>query len=249
MCNFELELRVNQLLKSACYSDNMPNGLQIEGRKDIQKVITGVTACYDLLHEAYRVHADAVIVHHGYFWKKECAMITGMKQKRLKILLENNINLFAWHVPLDVHPVLGNNVQLSELLGIEIKGEVVKPLVLWGELRQSLSVDSFKNRISMILGRKPLHCGAANAPSLIKSIAWCSGSGQVFIDAAASFGVDAFLSGEVSEQTIHSAREQGLHLFAAGHHATERGGVKALGEWIANKYNLDVRFVDIDNPV
>ncbi|VFP84544.1 GTP cyclohydrolase 1 type 2 homolog [Candidatus Erwinia haradaeae] len=249
MINSELENQVNKLLHSSSCSDIVPNGLQVEGRRQIKKVITGVTACYDLLHEAVCVKADAVVVHHGFFWKKECVRIKGMKQRRLKILLEHDINLFSWHLPLDIHPKFGNNVKLSELLGIDIKGEVVKPLVLWGELRHALSVDSLTQRISKALSREPLYCGARNAPSLIKSIAWCSGSGHVFVDAAAAFGVDAFLSGEVSEQTVHSAREQGLHFFSAGHHATERGGVKALGEWLAREYNLDVRFVDIDNPV
>ncbi|VFP80252.1 Nif3-like dinuclear metal center hexameric protein [Candidatus Erwinia haradaeae] len=249
MYNSELENQVNQLLKSSSCSDSMQNGLQVEGRRKIEKVITGVTACYDLLYEAAYTNTDAVVVHHGYFWEKECPFIKGMKKQRLKILLENDINLFAWHLPLDIHPTLGNNVKLAELLDIKIKGEVVKPYVLWGELRQPLDAYSLKQKISMILGREPLHCFAANAPALIKCLAWCSGRGQMFIDAAATFGVDAFISGEVSEQTIHSTREQRLHFFAAGHHATERAGVKALGEWLAKQYNLNVRFVDIENPV
>lgn len=209
-------------------------------------MITGVTACQALLDEAVRLQADAVLVHHGYFWKNEAPAITGMKRQRLKTLLANDINLFGWHLPLDAHPQLGNNARLAELFGIAVKGEV-QPLVPWGELAQPLSPAMLTQRISQTLGREPLHCGD-NAPAVIKRVAWCSGGGQGFIDAAAAFGVDAFITGEVSEQTIHSAREQGLHFFAAGHHATERGGIKALGEWLAVHHGLDVTFIDIDNP-
>ncbi|CCP02553.1 UPF0135 protein ybgI [Erwinia amylovora Ea644] len=246
MRNTELEQQVNQLLNSANFSDYAPNGLQVEGRSEIKKVITGVTACQALLDEAVRLQADAVLVHHGYFWKNEAPAITGMKRQRLKTLLANDINLFGWHLPLDAHPQLGNNARLAELFGIAVKGEV-QPLVPWGELAQPLSPAMLTQRISQTLGREPLHCGD-NAPAVIKRVAWCSGGGQGFIDAAAAFGVDAFITGEVSEQTIHSAREQGLHFFAAGHHATERGGIKALGEWLAVHHGLDVTFIDIDNP-
>lgn len=246
MQNTELEQRVNQLLNSANFSDYAPNGLQVEGRSDIKKVITGVTACQALLDEAVRRQADAVLVHHGYFWKNEAVAIKGMKRQRLKTLLANDINLFGWHLPLDAHPQLGNNATLAALFGIEVKGEVL-PLVPWGEFTQPLSAAELTQRISQTLGREPLHCGD-NAPSVIKRVAWCSGGGQGFIDAASAFGVDAFITGEVSEQTIHSAREQGLHFFAAGHHATERGGIKALGDWLAAQHGLDVTFIDIDNP-
>ncbi|MEO3956585.1 Nif3-like dinuclear metal center hexameric protein, partial [Chromobacterium piscinae] len=171
---------------------------------------------------------------------------TGMKRKRLRALLANDINLYGWHLPLDAHPTLGNNAQLAKLLDIEVKGEV-QPLVFWGELATPLSGEALAQRIEEKLGRTPLHCGD-NAPAQIRRVAWCSGGGQGFIDSAAAFGVDAYITGEVSEQTIHSAREQGLHFFAAGHHATERGGIKALGEWLASEHGLDVTFIDIPNP-
>ncbi|HBV39541.1 MAG TPA: Nif3-like dinuclear metal center protein [Erwinia sp.] len=246
MQNSELENLVNQQLNTASFSDYAPNGLQVEGREQVQKIVTGVTACQALLDEAVRLQADAVLVHHGYFWKSEAPVIKGMKRNRLKTLLANDINLYGWHLPLDAHPELGNNAQLAKLFGIDVKGEVM-PLVCWGELQEPLTGEQFAERISRTLNREPLHCGD-NAPALIRKVAWCSGGGQGFIDAAAAFGVDAFISGEVSEQTIHSAREQGLHFFAAGHHATERGGIKALGEWLAEHHSLDVTFIDIDNP-
>ena len=246
MRNTELEQVVNQQLNTPAFSDYVPNGLQVEGREEIKKIVTGVTACQALLDEAVRLEADAVLVHHGYFWKSEAPVIKGMKRNRLKTLLANDINLYGWHLPLDAHPELGNNAQLAKMLGITVLGEVM-PLVPWGELTEALTGEQLAERISRVLGRKPLHCGD-NAPRLIRRVAWCSGGGQGFIDAAAAFGVDAFITGEVSEQTIHSAREQGLHFFAAGHHATERGGIKALGEWLAENHGLDVTFIDIANP-
>ncbi|MEJ4043164.1 type 2 GTP cyclohydrolase I [Erwinia sp. SLM-02] len=246
MRNSELEQLVNQLLNAAAFKDYGPNGLQVEGKSEIKKIVTGVTACQALLDEAVRLKADAVLVHHGYFWKNEPSIIKGMKRQRLKTLLANDINLFGWHLPLDAHPELGNNALLAKLFGIEVKGEV-EELLFWGEFAQPIGGEQLAKRIEDVLGRTPLHCGD-NAPALIKRVAWCSGGGQGFIDAAAAFGVDAFISGEVSEQTIHSAREQGLHFFAAGHHATERCGIQALGEWLAEHHGLDVTFIDIDNP-
>ncbi|WP_338491091.1 type 2 GTP cyclohydrolase I [Erwinia aphidicola] len=246
MLNTELERLVNQLLNTENFKDYAPNGLQVEGRGEIKKVVTGVTACQALLDEAVRLDADAVLVHHGYFWKSEARAIKGMKRQRLKTLLANDINLFGWHLPLDGHPELGNNALLAKMFDIDVKGEIAL-LLPWGELKTPLSGEQLAQRIAQVLGREPLHCGD-NAPALIKRVAWCSGGGQGYIDDAAAFGVDAFISGEVSEQTIHSAREQGLHFFAAGHHATERCGIQALGDWLAQHHGLDVTFVDIFNP-
>lgn len=246
MNHYELENIVNQQLNSGAFSDYAPNGLQVEGRTDVKTLITGVTACQALVDEAVARNADAILVHHGYFWKSEPAVIKGMKHNRLRALLANDINLYGWHLPLDAHPTLGNNAQLAKLLDIEVKGEV-QPLVFWGELATPLSGEALAQRIEERLGRAPLHCGD-NAPAQIRRVAWCSGGGQGFIDSAAAFGVDAYITGEVSEQTIHSAREQGIHFFAAGHHATERGGIKALGEWLAEQHGLEVTFIDIPNP-
>ena len=246
MNHYELENIVNQQLNSGAFSDYAPNGLQVEGRTEVKTLITGVTASQALVDEAVARNADAILVHHGYFWKSEPAVIKGMKRNRLRALLANDINLYGWHLPLDAHATLGNNAQLAKLLDIEVKGEV-QPLVFWGELATPLSGEALAQRIEEKLGRTPLHCGD-NAPAEIRRVAWCSGGGQGFIDSAAAFGVDAYITGEVSEQTIHSAREQGLHFFAAGHHATERGGIKALGEWLASEHGLDVTFIDIPNP-
>lgn len=246
MKNSELETLINEKLNSATFSDYAPNGLQVEGRENVQKIITGVTASQALLDEAVRQNADAVIVHHGYFWKGETPVVRGMKRHRLKTLLANDINLYGWHLPLDAHPDLGNNAQLAALLGITIKGDI-EPLVPWGELSMAVSGPELASWIEARLDRKPLWCGDSG-PRCIQRVAWCTGGGQGFIDAAARFGVDAFISGEVSEQTIHSAHEQGLHFYAAGHHATERGGIRALSGWLTENTDLDVAFIDIPNP-
>ena len=246
MNNLQLEALINQKLDVSNFHDYAPNGLQVEGRRNVQRVVTGVTASQDLLDAAIAVEADAILVHHGYFWKNEPAVVRGMKRNRLKALLVNDINLYGYHLPLDAHPVLGNNAQLAELFGIAVQGEVM-PLVPYGELEKPLSGEELRQRIEVILDRKVLH-SAQGGPEEIRRIAWCSGGGQGFIQQAAEFGVDAFISGEVSEQTIHIAREMGLHFYAAGHHATERYGVKALGEWLQEEHGLDVMFIDIDNP-
>lgn len=246
MNNLQLEALINQKLDVSNFHDYAPNGLQVEGRRNVQRVVTGVTASQDLLDAAIAVEADAILVHHGYFWKNEPAVVRGMKRNRLKALLVNDINLYGYHLPLDAHPVLGNNAQLAELFGIAVQGEVM-PLVPYGELEKPLSGEELRQRIEVILDRKVLH-SAQGGPEEIRRIAWCSGGGQGFIQQAAEFGVDAFISGEVSEQTIHIAREMGLHFYAAGHHATERYGVKALGEWLESEHGVDVMFIDIDNP-
>lgn len=203
MKNSELEQLINDKLNSAAISDFAPNGLQVEGRDTVHKIVTGVTASQALLDEAVRLQADAVIVHHGYFWKNESPVIRGMKRRRLKTLLANDINLYGWHLPLDAHPELGNNAQLAHLLGINVLGEI-EPLVPWGELSMPVSGLELASWIEARLGRKPLWCGDTG-PDTVSRVAWCTGGGQSFIDAAARFGVDAFITGEVSEQTIHSA--------------------------------------------
>lgn len=237
-------------LNSAKIKDFCPNGLQVEGKPEIKKIVSGVTACQALIDKAIEKNADALLVHHGYFWKGEPAEITGMKKRRLQQLLTHDINLFAYHLPLDVHPRFGNNAQLAELMGWRSEGAVdvsdpACPLVT-GALTEPLSCDDFAAEIESKLART-LVC-RVNTTRPIKRVAWCTGGGQGFIDRAAQLGVDAFVTGEVSEPTIHSAREQNIAFFAAGHHATERYGAKALGQHLAERFKLDVEFIDIDSP-
>lgn len=252
MNNIELENVLNDLLKPTLIKDYCPNGLQIEGRDNINKIITGVSACQALIDRAIEEKADAILVHHGYFWRGEAPSIRGMKYKRIKALIENGINLYAYHLPLDVHPELGNNAQLGALLGVKnlqsLEGADHPGLVMCGEFTQSLTPNALGALLENQLLRKPLHIECTDKKQ-ISTVAWCTGGGQDFIDLAAKQGIDAFISGEISERTTFSAREQGIHYFAAGHHATERYGIKALGEWLASYHNLDTLFIDVDNPV
>lgn len=242
----------DDLLKSKLFRDYCPNGLQVEGRDDIRRLATGVTASQALIDAAIAMQADAILVHHGYFWKGENPCVTGMKRHRLKALLDAEINLFAYHLPLDAHDIYGNNVQLALRLQIESQGCFGgsggdPDLARYGEFAKAVSVMEVEERIFQALGRPVQHI--AGGPEKIKRVGWCTGAAQSYIEAAAEFGLDAFISGEISEQTVHVAREYGLHYFAAGHHATERYGVMALGEHLAEKHVINVQFIDIDNPV
>lgn len=247
----ELVAYCNNLLNCGAYQDYSPNGLQIEGRKQVQRVVSGVTASQALIEAAAAAGADMLLVHHGYFWRGEAATITGMKQRRIRTLLEHDINLVAYHLPLDAHARYGNNVQLAELLGWRIEGglEPNNPhsIGLHGELEEALSGEELAGQLEARLGRKPLFIAGHDRP--VKRIAWCTGGAQGYFEKAVALGVDAFITGEVSEQTYHIARECGVHFYAAGHHATERYGVRALGEHLAEHFAIEHRFIDIDNPV
>lgn len=254
LTNVELEQILDEKLNSKAISDYAPNGLQVEGKKEIRKIITGVTASLPLIEQAIAKNADAILVHHGYFWKSENPCIRGMKGKRIKALLQNDINLFGYHLPLDMHPELGNNACLAKHIGVKnLQGLEDKSLSIpvWGELDEAISAEQLKQRLEQALNRKITFCGDFYrdfAQKPIKTVAICTGGGQGYIDLAANKGIDAFITGEISEQTTHSAREQGIYFYACGHHATERDGVKSLGEWLAQEYSLDVEFIDIDNP-
>jgi dinuclear metal center YbgI/SA1388 family protein len=248
----QFEQLLAQILTPEQIKDYCPNGLQVQGSEQVQRVVTGVTACQALIDKAIALKADTILVHHGYFWKNEPYPITGIKYSRIKSLLDHGINLFAYHLPLDIHPQLGNNAQLANLLSLTVDGplEVGNPLSvsLKGQLATACSAAEFTQHISDRLNRQCLHLPAAsNKP--VKTVAWCTGGGQGYIELAATQGIDAFISGEVSEQTTHLAREMDIHYFAAGHHATERYGIKALGEHLQQQHGLQVDFIDIDNPV
>lgn len=249
MNTIDLENYLNQLLKPEDFKDYCPNGLQVEGKKTIKKIITGVTACQALIDQAIEKKADALVVHHGYFWGGENPCIIGMKKNRLAALLNNDINLFAYHLPLDAHVEFGNNVELAKKLNInvDINQERVNPLLFNGTLNTPMSGEDFSAHINNALSHEPLFIpGRKNK---ITKIAWCTGAAQDFIEEAHAMGVDAFLTGEVSERTVHFARENNIHFFAAGHHATEKYGIKALGNHLAEKFELACEFIDIENPV
>ncbi|MGD8484227.1 MAG: Nif3-like dinuclear metal center hexameric protein [Thioalkalispiraceae bacterium] len=248
----ELISYCDDLLEAERFRDYCPNGLQVEGRTQINKLVSGVTASQALIDAAIEAGADALLVHHGYFWKGEDARVVGLKKQRLAALIKADISLIAYHLPLDAHPVYGNNVQLAEQLGITVEG--IHPngsepsLLMHGHLSQPVSGQRFARQIAEALGREPLHIDNMMAQE-INSLAWCTGAAQGYIEQAVELGVDAYITGEVSEPTVHIARETGIHFFAAGHHATERYGVKALGEHLAENFGLDQQFIDIDNPV
>lgn len=244
----ELENHLNQLLDVSRFQDYCPNGLQVEGREHIQKIVTGVTASLELLQAAIAHEADAVIVHHGYFWRGESACITGMKYRRIALLMQHGINLFAYHLPLDMHPELGNNVQLAKRLGFVENGRFgEQDIVVRGALQEAMPLCALGHKIAQALGREPQIIG--NPEQSIRQLAWCTGAAQGYFEAAIAQSVDAYITGEISEQTVHAARESGVAFIAAGHHATERYGVQALGEHLADKFGIQHQFVDIDNPV
>ncbi|HBT58587.1 MAG: Nif3-like dinuclear metal center hexameric protein [Pseudomonadales bacterium] len=241
----------NKLLDSGGFQDYCPNGLQVEGRTEIRRIVSGVTASQALVDAAVEARADLLLVHHGYFWRGESAAVVGVKQRRLKALLQNDINLVAYHLPLDVHAELGNNVQLARLMGWQISGGLEpnnpRSVGLTGELAAPCAGEELAALLAARLQREPLFVAGHDRP--VKRIAWCTGAAQGYIDKAIALGVDAFITGEVSEPTVHAARENGIHFYAAGHHATERYGAKALGEHLAATFGLEHRFIDIDNPV
>ena len=241
---------IEAFLNVNAISDYCPNGLQVEGKAQIQRIVSGVTASQALIDAAIELQADAVLVHHGYFWKGEDQRVIGMKQRRLKALLTHDINLLAYHLPLDVHPEVGNNVQLGQRLGLTVSGPLEpdnpRNVGLIGELAVPLSADAFALRIEQALGRAPL---VIDHQQPIKRVAWCTGGAQGYIEQAIAAGVDAYITGEVSERTFPEAQENGISFFAAGHHATERYGVQALGEWLAERFGIEHHYVECPNPV
>jgi len=239
---------LDALLQPHRFRDYCPNGLQVEGCAEIARLVSGVTASQALLDAAVEAKADAVLVHHGYFWKSEDPCIRGMKGRRIRTLIEANINLYAYHLPLDCHPELGNNAGLGRAMGLKTFGlvdpqDVSLPLFV-GEFDVERAQSSVAEQLEAALGRSVLSEGQHG----VRRVAWCTGGGQGYIDAAADAGADLFVSGEVSEQTIHVARERNIGFIAAGHHATERFGAQAVGDWLAQRLGIQHEFIDIANP-
>lgn len=244
----ELVHYTQQLMQIESFKDYCPNGLQVEGRVEIRKIVTGVTASMALLLAAKQADADLILVHHGYFWRNEDARIVGIKRNRLAFLLNNDLNLMAYHLPLDAHPEFGNNIQLARVLGIVPTGFTGESnIIAYGTLTQPIKLFEFAAKIEVALQRSPLVIG--EPLQMVHKIAWCTGAAQNYMDIAIELGVDVFISGEVSEQTTHQSLESGVSYISAGHHVTERYGVQALGEHLAKKYSLAYEFIDIYNPV
>lgn len=251
----ELLQWLDSYLESSRFKDYCPNGLQVEGSPQVHHIVTGVTASQALLEQAVERGADTVLVHHGWFWKNEDERIRGMKKKRIAFALKHDLNLIAYHLPLDAHPKVGNNTQLAQKLGfIQQLDENGLPigfgpsnLIQIGHIEPAQTLENVAKQIGSKLQREPLVVG--NLQQLIRRVAWCTGGAQGFMSEAIDAGVDLYVSGEASEPTFHYAQESNTAFIGAGHHATERYGVQALGEKIANKFGLKVEFIDIDNPI
>jgi len=245
---------LDDTLQAARFKDYCPNGLQVEGRSEIGHIIAGVTASEALLRVAVERRADAVLVHHGWLWRNEDRRVIGTRRARMALALKNDLNLYAYHLPLDAHPSLGNNVQLARVLGLvpalrdDGAPQTCGPdnLVWLGEAPGVKTLGQLGERVAERLGRQPLVVGDPDQP--LARVAWCTGGAQGMLADAVDAGASAYITGEVSESTVHLARETGVGFIAAGHHATERYGVQALGQAVAERFGITVEFVDIDNP-
>ena len=244
----DLARYLDQLLEVPRFRDYCPNGLQVEGRAGVSRLVTGVSASQALIEAAIGAGADALLVHHGYFWKSEDGRIAGTRRRRIGLLLQHDISLFAYHLPLDAHPQHGNNAQLGALLGLTEKGRAGEQnIVAHGCTAATQPLAAFAAHIESRLGRAPTVIG--DPAQRIARIAWCTGGAQGYFEDAIALGVDAFITGEISEPQVHLARESGVAFIAAGHHATERFGVQALGAHLAARFGIEHRFIDVPNPV
>ena len=241
----------NDTLKIPEFKDYAPNGLQIEGKAEVKKILCAVTASQDAIDAAIAQQADLLLVHHGYFWKGEPYPITGMRGKRIKALIQNDISLVAYHLPLDSHPTLGNNAAIADILELEIfealDASERHPIGNIGYLKQALSPEAFKHLLTERLGFETIHLPAHKAS--IQKVGFCTGAAQDFISKAAEQNCDAYISGEVSERTYYEAKELDVHYYACGHHATERYGVQRLGQAISEQFNLEYSYFELNNPI
>lgn len=244
----ELRDYIASLLQTNLFKDYCPNGVQVEGRTEVKRIATGVTASQQVVDAAIAWGADALLVHHGYFWRNEDATIVGIKKRRIASLLLSDVSLLAYHLPLDAHAELGNNARLGEVLGLNPLGRFGDQDIAWiGALARTLTLQAFSSVVEGALGRTPLVIG--DPDRAVRKVAWCSGGAQGYFEAAIAQGADVYLTGEISEQSYHLANESGVAFIAAGHHATERLGVQALGEHLAARFELEHRFFDQPNPV
>ena len=242
---------LDELLQPERFDDYCPNGLQVEGRAEVARLATGVTASQRLLDAAIAWGADAILVHHGYFWRGEAQPVVGMKKRRLAALLRNDVSLLAYHLPLDAHPELGNNACLGRLLGLG-EGVPMQPDAPGGVGNLALLdpprvTGELVQKVREVTGREPLHIG--DTGQIVSRVGWCTGAAQSYLEAAAAAGAQLFITGEVSESTVHFAREEGIQFVAAGHHATERYGVQAVGEHLAHQLGLEHQYFEVENPV
>lgn len=238
---------LDDYLEPQLFKDYAPNGLQVQGKESIRRVVTAVTATQNVIDQAVRLNADALLVHHGWFWRGENPCIVRTKYQRLKTLMQADINLIAYHLPLDAHAELGNNALLGQALQTQdVRTFGPMNLARIGTVAP-ISAAELSKRLQELLHREPMILGETSTP--IQTIAWCTGSAEDFFDEAICLGAQAYISGEATERTTHLARESQTPYFVCGHHATERLGIRALGEWLKQQYGLDCIFVDDENPI
>ncbi len=243
----EIESYLHTLLEVARFKDYGPNGLQVEGKPEVSMLVSGVTASRALIEAAIDARADAILVHHGLFWRGHDGRVTGWLKQRLELLLAHGISLFAYHLPLDAHAELGNNAQLGARLGLRADGRFGdQDLGFIGAPPAALSLQALGEGIARSLRREPVV--VAGDGRALRRVAWCTGGAQGYFEAAIAAGADAFVTGEISEPQAHYARETGVAFIACGHHASERYGAPAVAEHVAQKFGLAHRFIDIDNP-
>jgi len=243
----EIESYMHTLLEVARFKDYGPNGLQVEGKPEVATLVSGVTASRALIEAAIDAGADAILVHHGLFWRGHDGRVTGWLKQRLELLLAHQISLFAYHLPLDAHPELGNNAQLGERLGLRADARFgEQDLGFIGSLAAPTTLEALEDGIGTSLQRDPLV--VAGDGRALRRVAWCTGGAQGYFEAAIAAGADAFITGEISEPQAHYARETGVAFIACGHHASERYGAPALAAHVAQTFGLAHRFIDVDNP-
>jgi dinuclear metal center YbgI/SA1388 family protein len=238
------------LLQPERFRDYGPNGLQVEGRLPVRKIVSGVTASRALIEAAIAAQADAIFVHHGLFWRGQDGRVTGWMKQRLALLLAHDINLYAYHLPLDAHPELGNNAQLGRRLGLQAQSRFgEQDLGFLGRRADGAAYSDaaeLAQQVERALGRSVTM--VATGSRAIKNVAWCSGGAQGYFEAAIAAGADAFITGEISEPQAHYARESGVAFIACGHHASERYGAPAVAAQVAAQLGLVHEFIEIDNP-
>lgn len=243
----ELLRGLDGLLQPERFKDYGPNGLQVEGKDSIQRIVSGVTASRALIEAAIAARADALFVHHGLFWRGQDGRIVGWMKERLRLLLAHNISLLAYHLPLDAHPELGNNAQLGRVLGWQADQRFGEQELGCVAPAAFADAQALAAHVERVLGRAATLV-PGDSTRAIRRVAWCTGGAQGFFEAAIAAGADAFITGEISEPQAHLARETGVAFIAAGHHATERYGAPAVAAHMAAQYGLEHQFIDIANP-